>query len=44
MIMTVRERIDAVGEIIMALDEEDLRQKIRNLVGSRSAGVRRRAW
>jgi|SRR5579862_2765768 len=32
MIMTVRERIDAVGEIIMPLDEDDLRLKIRNLV------------
>jgi N-methylhydantoinase A len=32
MIMAVRERIDAVGDVLMALDEEDLRQKIRNLV------------
>jgi N-methylhydantoinase A len=32
MIEAVRERIDAVGEVVMPLDEEDLRQKIRNLV------------
>src|SRR3984957_19798486 len=30
MIAAVRERIDAVGDVLMALDEEDLRQKIRN--------------
>lgn len=32
MIMSVRERIDAAGEVLMALDENDLRRKIRNLV------------
>jgi N-methylhydantoinase A len=32
MIASVRERIDAAGEVLMALDEDDLRQKIRNLV------------
>jgi N-methylhydantoinase A len=32
MIAGVRERIDSVGEIVMPLDEDDLRQKIRKLV------------
>ncbi len=32
MIASVRERIDSRGEIVMPLDEEDLRQKIRKLV------------
>ncbi len=32
MIAGVRERIDAVGNVLMALDEDDLREKIRNLV------------
>ncbi|MBL6749852.1 MAG: hydantoinase/oxoprolinase family protein [Nevskia sp.] len=32
MVCAVRERIDAVGEIVMDLDEEDLRQKVRRLV------------
>ncbi len=32
MIAAVRERIDAVGEIVMPLDEDDLREKIRRLV------------
>jgi len=32
MIASVRERIDAAGSIVMKLDEDDLRQKIRKLV------------
>ena len=32
MIAAVRERIDAAGSIVMNLDEDDLRQKIRKLV------------
>lgn len=32
MIAGVRERLDAVGNVLMALDEDDLREKIRNLV------------
>ncbi|GAC1623492.1 MAG: hydantoinase/oxoprolinase family protein [Nevskia sp.] len=38
MIAGVRERLDAVGNVLMALDEEHLREQIRNLVdrGARS--------
>ncbi len=32
MIAGVRERLDAVGNVLMPLDEDDLREKIRNLV------------
>jgi N-methylhydantoinase A len=32
MIASVRERIDAAGEVLMVLDEDDLRLKIRSLV------------
>lgn len=32
LIAGVRERLDAVGNVLMALDEDDLREKIRNLV------------
>jgi len=33
MIAGVRQRMDAVGNILMELDEDDLREKIRDLVG-----------
>ncbi|MDB5986224.1 MAG: apc3 [Nevskia sp.] len=33
MIAAVRERLDAVGNVLMPLDEDDLREKIRGLVG-----------